>query len=679
MAIAACYGVFQLAVLGSATRSVRMANLLLAVTLGLYGCGTVAVVLEVLYTRSVAALTHTPVGVVVRTASYTVDPVIEEVVKVLPLLILVLFRRIRAQWGLTDYLLLGAGTGSGFALVEATMRWSHAASRAVGDLFHGWTIRVGLFGVGAHIPGPFEIAAAWLPAPAGDAVTFLHTGSQTTNLHLAWSAVAGFGVGLLVRGHGRQRWLGLLPWLYAALDHMAYNHDVIVGGRSGLWMSSAPVRAVEPLLWLFPVVLLAVSGRRDWREIRAAKAASPDVLLPAERAGESSSVVLGRFATVGLPWTPFIAWRFALVRRSLMYARLRDDAVADQLHPQVRSVREQIERASNPAVWRALSVRFAQAASLPPLETLLRLYWHVAVSLVLLLPSVLFLIVGGFPSTSGIQRLFATSAVFGILTVFAIATVTMVAWCLVCTVRAIPGAFRDAYTDAAVRESFRTGVGAGALGIGALSLSRVLAGAGANTSLMSNLHILDAISRMTSILGFGLTALSLLALFAALLGGPGGGGILVAAIARIGLQDLLQMVAISGIGALGALGAILAMASGGGSGGGDSGDGDGEGEGEGKGDQGAIDEVLKDATPGRTSKPGMGADKYSKPGGLDQATADFDQIAGNNPVTDYGGGIRSTELPNGTTVSVRPGSTQGSPTIQINSPTGNPIKIRYVP
>src|SRR5690349_12314927 len=59
MMIATCYGVLQLAVLGSLTRSVRIANLLLAVTVGLYGCGAVADLLQILYTRTVASLTGT--------------------------------------------------------------------------------------------------------------------------------------------------------------------------------------------------------------------------------------------------------------------------------------------------------------------------------------------------------------------------------------------------------------------------------------------------------------------------------------------------------------------------------------------------------------------------------------------------------------------------------------------
>ncbi|MFI6760808.1 hypothetical protein ACIBF5_16910 [Micromonospora sp. NPDC050417] len=603
MMIATCYGVFQLAVLGSLTRSVRMANLLLAVTVGLYGCGAVAVVLQILYTRGVAALTGVSVDEAVRTASYTVDPIIEEVVKVLPLLALVLFRRIRTQWSLTDYLLLGASTGAGFALVEATMRWSHQASRAVGDLSHGWTIGAGIFGGGQHVPGPFDIVAAWLPAPVGAADTFLSAGSPTTNLHLVWSALTGFGLGLLVRGRGWQRWLGLAPWLYSTFAHMVYNHDLVRPGEGGgIWFFSGAVRAVDHVLWLLPLALLVVAGVLDRREIRDGKVTWPDVLLPAERTGRQGIAVLGRFATVGLPWTPFIAMRFALVRRSLMYARTRDGAAVDQLHEQVRSVREQIERASDPTVWRALSARRAQAAPVRPRDGWMRRHWQLVVSLILLLPSLLFLVVGGFPSTSGIQRLFATPAVFFILTVFAVATLVMVAWSFIRTVRGIPRAFREAYSDPAVSVTFRSGIGVGALGVGALSLAQVLGGAGANTPTVSNAHILDAISQMTNLLGLGLLALSLLALFAAFMGGTGGfGGVLVAAMLRVSMQLLLQRIAIAGIGIIGALGLILAMASlGGGSGGGrGSGDGDGPGESEGKSGESSKPEPPKSQEPGK--------------------------------------------------------------------------------
>lgn len=90
-------------------------------------------------------------------------------------------------------------------------------------------------------------------------------------------------------------------------------------------------------------------------------------------------------------------------------------------------------------------------------------------------------------------------------------------------------------------------------------------------------------------------------------------------------------------------------------------------------EQEKIDEILKDATPGKDSK----SKQYSKPGGFDQANEDFDNLVGNNAVKDRGGGLRTAELPSGTKVNVRPFSSGNTPTLEIQPPQGQTIKIRY--
>jgi len=73
----------------------------------------------------------------------------------------------------------------------------------------------------------------------------------------------------------------------------------------------------------------------------------------------------------------------------------------------------------------------------------------------------------------------------------------------------------------------------------------------------------------------------------------------------------------------------------------------------------------------------MGSIQYDKPGGMPQAEQDFDDLTGGASIT-LPGGIRTGTLPDGSTISVRPQSSQGDPTIQINPADGsNPIKIRY--
>jgi hypothetical protein len=106
---------------------VRIGTLLLAVPVGVYGCGALAVALEWAYTRGVAAAAGQPLYQVVIAASYTVDPLVEELVKVVPLLVVAAWPRVRRQWGVSDFVLLGAGCGAGFALLEALLRFSHGA------------------------------------------------------------------------------------------------------------------------------------------------------------------------------------------------------------------------------------------------------------------------------------------------------------------------------------------------------------------------------------------------------------------------------------------------------------------------------------------------------------------------------------------------------------------------
>ena len=90
-------------------------------------------------------------------------------------------------------------------------------------------------------------------------------------------------------------------------------------------------------------------------------------------------------------------------------------------------------------------------------------------------------------------------------------------------------------------------------------------------------------------------------------------------------------------------------------------------------EENALRDILEDAEPGKVSNSAQ----YTKSGGFDQANVDFDTLAGNNPIKEYGNGIRSTTLSDGTTVSVRPTSSGGTPTVQINPLDGQPIKIRY--
>lgn len=85
------------------------------------------------------------------------------------------------------------------------------------------------------------------------------------------------------------------------------------------------------------------------------------------------------------------------------------------------------------------------------------------------------------------------------------------------------------------------------------------------------------------------------------------------------------------------------------------------------------EDILKDATPGKVSS----SRQYSKQGGLEQANKDFDALTQGAKVQDRGGGLRTSELPDGTKVIVRPNSSGGKPTLEFQPPTGKTTKVRY--
>ncbi|MDL2327276.1 hypothetical protein LJC64_01250 [Ruminococcaceae bacterium OttesenSCG-928-A11] len=95
-----------------------------------------------------------------------------------------------------------------------------------------------------------------------------------------------------------------------------------------------------------------------------------------------------------------------------------------------------------------------------------------------------------------------------------------------------------------------------------------------------------------------------------------------------------------------------------------------------------IDAVLKNADHVRTTKGNTKI--YEKTGGYDQALEDFDNL---NPTgvkeieTPYGTG-KTGHLEDGQKVIVRPGSSDGRPTLEIQKPTSGAsyrktIEIRY--
>lgn len=556
MAIAACYGVLQLAALGWFTgRSVRLGTLLLAIAVGLYGCGAATLLLQFLYTRGLAAASEAQLAEVVRTASYTVDPFIEEFVKVAPLFVVGLHVRARFQWGLTDYVVLGAGLGAGFGLLEAVLRFSHRADQALA-VPGGWLLPTGFSPT--YIPDFGTTLGSWLPAPATSQLLTLASEPETF-LHLAWSAAAGLGAGVLLRGRGPGRILGLVPIVFVSAEHAALNYDLTQIGKGGRGeVLAAPLLAVHRLLWLYPLICLAIAAWFDLRDVARGRAALPDVLLRAEQRRQPAAI--GRFAILRPPWTALIALRFVRLRRSLMLTHARAPAqVVQSWHAAVRDIRDQMDRAGTPAAWQRV----------PQPRLRLAFTWQVAVWFAFLVPSLVFFIVGGFPATAAVQDALVSPAVSVVLVVILAGGLVWLMWRLLSVLRGLPAALRHASSDVAACALFRLMSGAGALIGGVTCLWLVLTGTGLEQSAISDFHVLDALAG-------AITAVLLLLALAALLSmfPPGGMALALAGGGALAGGITITPALVGGTAIVGAIsGVMLAQASNGGGSAGDLGPG----------------------------------------------------------------------------------------------------------
>ena len=370
------YGVVQLIVLGSLARTVRMRTVFAAFAVGLYACAPLTALIQVGWTRPAAWLFGTSITSMVGVASYTLDPFMEEILKVVPLALLLTIPVIRRQWSLTDCVLVGAATGAGFGLAEQLFRFSDAAvgAQAVRD---GWaSVRNG--GAVLWVPGYLTSLTSWLP----DGISTLREGIRLS-AHVAWSAAGGLAVGLIVLNRKREAWIaGVGMVLWVGLDHAANNAASIHK------TSLSYLNFLESLRGLLPIAVLAAAW---WLDRPRQRNTDPTLLLAVERASESPMRAMFQAAISRPPWSVLWIDRFARRRRACNTVRLVAPQESAELFAMVVKDRATVDRdlgQSGPLSW------------LPPdwtpnglRETVRRP--AVMVWLVLMAPSVLWFVVGG--------------------------------------------------------------------------------------------------------------------------------------------------------------------------------------------------------------------------------------------------------------------------------------------
>ncbi|WP_143645223.1 PrsW family glutamic-type intramembrane protease [Streptomyces antioxidans] len=584
MVAASVYGVVQLLALSSPTRSVRMSTVLLAIAAGVYGAGVAAALLELAYTRGVAEATGESLTEVVKSASYAVDPVIEELMKLAPLLFVAWNVRIRRQWGLTDYVVLGAALGAGFGLLEAVARYGLDADRAIPHPTGGWAVPDSLRA--PYIPGAEQVFSTWFPAPQWVLELGDRAPAAATSPHLVYTAMAALGVGVLLRGRGWARALGVLPLAATSGLHMLTNYAAAHPTDRD---AAERVDTFEGMLWAVPLVCLAVAMVVDLRQLWRGKTVVPGVLLQAERAGRTGLGALAAYGAWCVPWSTLIALRFARLRRSLLYGAAGGAPPypgAESLHRTVAWSAAQVDASDRQHAWWSVDLRAVARAAGTLRDR--RRKWYVLVSVALAIPALLLLAIGSFPSAADLQQRFASGTGLRVLVGFGIAGLLWTGWMLVRLLRAQRASLALPHGEALATIRFRVWTALGGCVVGALLLSRLADGMPPGGPVIRNLHLLDALNNFLDYLGFALLLLSLLALIS-----PGGGLGLALAGARVGTTVITREAAIHAA-AYGALGVVLMSAAADGSGGGGA-EGDtapGRSQGE-----GAIDETEKAFSP----------------------------------------------------------------------------------
>jgi hypothetical protein len=431
-----------------------------------------------------------------------VAPVVEEVAKAIPLLLVGVFLGARRQWGLADFAVLGAAVGSGMGLLETLMNNPPDPVALTPLPDGGWMGQPGLSLNAVYFPGVEQVLTGWLPASVGVVEVGDWDGALTSIRHVSWGVLDGLAVGLLLRGRGWTRAISLVPLVAAVGHHWAVNNGYgWVGEADG---------------WLRPVATggLVVAMVVDWRQLRWGKATVPDVLLPAEHASRVGGLmaVANRF----LPYTALAVARFARARRQLLYAaaRTRSEALhtIEPLLVAVAQTAALLDHAHRHGRWDATRIRAALRTARPSRP---RRWPLLAVPVLLAVPSLLYMGVGNFPSTHAVGEWFTRSPGTEVLFACAVASLVFTLVMTVLLIRSWRATRNQPLAEPAAVLVFRLITATGALATGGWLIYLRLAGTPLDEEVIDTdrASLLMALDNLQFALGLALLLIGMFTLF----------------------------------------------------------------------------------------------------------------------------------------------------------------------
>ena len=483
--VAYTWSVLQLIILGSLARTVRIRTVYAALAVGLYLLVPLTVVLQASWTGLFAPLLGMSAPELVRIASHTFDPFLEELMKLLPLALLLLVPTFRRQWSFTDLVLIGASVGAGFGLAEDIYRFGGSADHAE-SIDGGWAL---VFSQGSLlVPSIGKTLTSWLPIGVAGGSSDI----ARLNVHLVWSAVGGLAVGLTVLSRTKAaRWTALGLLVCISLDHAAGNMTDI--GDSWLAFLSWPLGALVHLRGFMPIAALAAALWLDRQ--RQGNHHALDPLLKAEQSASSRLKGILGAAFSRLPWSLISVDRFVRMRRAFRAERTADTAQATTLNALIVNERDRVDRelahmqSEAPALW-------------PPGLTLASLRFAlrrptVIIWLVILTPSVLWFVVGGWPQTARLQDFMTQPVVWMVLFPITVLAQAWISWRTIAGLRSLPLAREVSIGDDAAFVGLRIACVIVAVSLGTFSLLRMVDGVTPGSSILASLHAQGAANRLT--------------------------------------------------------------------------------------------------------------------------------------------------------------------------------------
>ena len=352
----------------------------------------------------------------------------------------------------------------------------------------------------AVVPSVGSSLTTFLPAPVRD-VAWLLPGADMVG-HAVWTGVAAVGVAWAFRRRGWVRLAGAVPLALACVSHAAWNAGLAFGS-----FADSPI--ARGASWAFEAarahLVLIVAALVVVDRIVLARAARlrPDLVLPGEAGNLLNPAPLWRTATVAPPWSVLTAWYVVLGRRAGWYglAAGLPSACADRA---VEAV-QRLASASDKARWHQA------AQALGPMNWRALASWRVLLWFAAMLPGLAYLVAGGFPATRGLQVAMAGP----VGTAFLLAGLAggVVLACvqapgLVRRLRRLPdGAWHEAW----LRPFAALAIGGTSVLVSVALVVRLLASGSATDPVITNAHVLDAVSTAIIALGIAMMILAILA------------------------------------------------------------------------------------------------------------------------------------------------------------------------